>query len=112
VQDDHQPRPGNFLPFNWSINPYRVAPTLARTVSEEALRSSWETAARSRSLTYPSATEIFGTVRRGAYRRYVKTTVLSPLVNAQAGVPRRLADGTSSSRSGITGFSPIEDGSM
>ena len=69
--------PGNYLPFNWSINPYRGcshACSYCVRGSTPILMGD----GRTKPIADLSVgDEIFGTVRRGAYRRYVKTTVLA-----------------------------------
>ncbi|MDP9342272.1 MAG: intein-containing Rv2578c family radical SAM protein [Actinomycetota bacterium] len=69
--------PGNFLPFNWTINPYRgCSHACAYCVSGETpvLMGDGRTKALA---DVRVGDEIYGTTRRGTYRRYVKTQVLA-----------------------------------
>ena len=86
--------PGNYLPFNWSINPYRGcshACSYCVRGSTPILMGD----GRTKPIADLSVgDEIFGTVRRGAYRRYVKTTVLAHWSTRKPAFHVALADGT------------------
>jgi len=86
--------PGNYLPFNWSINPYRGcshACTYCVRGSTPILLGD----GRTKPIADLSVgDEIFGTARRGAYRRYVKTTVLAHWSTRKPAFHVALADGT------------------
>ena len=63
------------MPFRWTVNPYRGCSHACVYCQRAIRRSSWPTA-RPASSPYPPGERIYGTVRRGAYRRYVATEVL------------------------------------
>ena len=85
---------GNTLPFNHTINPYRGcshACTYCLTGDTELLMSD----GRARRLDQVVVGDlIYGTVRRGQYRRYVTTRVLAHWGTLKAAYRVTLADGT------------------
>ena len=86
--------PGNYLPFSWSINPYRgCSHSCAYCVSPETPVLMGDGTAR------PIAElrvddEIYGTEVRGAYRRYVRTSVLAHWSTTKPAYRVFLEDGT------------------
>jgi DNA repair photolyase len=88
------------MPFRWTINPYRGC-------SHACLYCSWgETTilmgdGRTRRLQDLRVGDVvYGTVRRGGYRRYVRTEVLAHWRTEKPGYRVRLADGTTLVTSG------------
>jgi hypothetical protein len=86
--------PGNYLPFNWTINPYRGCshacsyclagdtPILMGDGRAKPLRD------------VRPGDPVYGTVREGSYRRYVITEVLDHWSTAKPAYRIRLEDGT------------------
>jgi DNA repair photolyase len=86
--------PGNFLPFNWSINPYRGCShscTYCSRPETPILLADGRTKAIA---DLRVGDEIYGTVARGSYRRYVKTNVLAHWSTVKPGYRIFLEDGT------------------
>jgi hypothetical protein len=88
------PVPGNYLPFNWSINPYRgcshacqycVRGSTPILMADGRIKSISDVCV---------GEEIYGTAQRGNYRRYVKTTVLAHWSTRKPAFHVALADGT------------------
>src|SRR5437899_8599213 len=85
--------PGKFLPFNWTINPYRGCshacsyctsgdtPILMGDGRTEAIRE------------LRVGDEIYGTERRGVYRRYTKTRILAHWQTVKPAFRTTLEDG-------------------
>jgi DNA repair photolyase len=92
--------PGNYLPFNWSINPYRgcshgctycVRPETPVLMGDGRPRPIAEVRV---------GDEIYGTLVRGAYRRFVRTTVLAHWSTVKPAYRLFLEDGTTLVASG------------
>ena len=86
--------PGDSLPFNWTVNPYRgcshactycVAPSTPVLLADGRSRPISELAV---------GDEIYGTVREGVYRRYVKTRVFAHWRTKKVAFRVTLCDGT------------------
>jgi DNA repair photolyase len=86
--------PGNYLPFSWSINPYRgcshacsycLSPDTPVLMGDGGTRAIVDLRV---------GDEIFGTVVRGAYLRYVRTTVLAHWSMVKSAYRIFLEDGT------------------
>jgi DNA repair photolyase len=86
--------PGNYLPFSWTINPYRGCshsctycsrPETPILMGDGRVRAIADLAV---------GDEIYGTVARGAYRRYVKTHVLAHWSTMKPAYRLFLEDGT------------------
>jgi len=88
------PVPGNYLPFNWSINPYRGcshACSYCASGDTEVLLAN----GRVKPLAKIEVGEVvYGTERRGHYRRYVPTSVLAHWETIKPGYRVTLEDGT------------------
>jgi DNA repair photolyase len=86
--------PGNYLPFNWSINPYRGCSHACRYCASgdtEVLLAD----GRVQPLAKLEVGEVvYGTERRGHYRRYVPTPVLAHWETTKPGYRVTLEDGT------------------
>jgi DNA repair photolyase len=86
--------PGNYLPFNWSINPYRGCShscTYCSSPETPILMAD----GRAKPIADVRVGEaIVGTVVRGAYRRYVSTEVLAHWSTVKPGYRVFLEDGT------------------
>jgi DNA repair photolyase len=86
--------PGTFLPFNWTVNPYRGcahACTYCLSGETPILMADGRTR-RLADLQVGDA--IYGTVRRGSYRRYVITEVLAHWSTFKPAYRITLEDGT------------------
>ncbi len=86
--------PGNYLPFKYTINPYRGcshACTYCSSPETPVLLSDGRTRAIA---DLRVGDEIYGTVVRGAYRRYVKTNVLAHWSTVNPAYRIFLEDGT------------------
>src|SRR2546430_10776311 len=86
--------PGNFLPFNWTINPYRGcvhACTYCTAGDTPVLMADGRTRAIA---DLRVGDEIYGTKRRGVYRRYAKTQVLAHWQTQKRAFRTTLEDGT------------------
>jgi hypothetical protein len=86
--------PGNFLPFNWSINPYRGCSHACRYCvrgSTPILMADGRTKPIS---AVRVGDDVYGTVRQGSYRRYVTTKVLAHWSTRKPAFHVSLADGT------------------
>src|SRR5436190_10527149 len=82
------------MPFRWTINPYRGCShaCVYCLVGDTAILMG---DGRTRPLTEVSVgDEIYGTVRRGSYRRYVKTEVLAHWSSVKSAYRVTLEDGT------------------
>src|SRR6266542_6496502 len=84
--------PGNFLPFNWTINPYRGC-------SHACHYSEWGQSpilmADGRTKPFERVRvgeEIYGTIRSGSYRRHVKTRILAKWMTIQPAYRTTLED--------------------
>jgi DNA repair photolyase len=86
--------PGNFLPFNWSINPYRGcshACTYCSSPETPILMAD----GRPKPIAEIRVGELItGTIVRGAYRRYVTTEVVAHWSTVKPGYRIFLEDGT------------------
>jgi DNA repair photolyase len=86
--------PGNFLPFRWTINPYRGCSHSCSYCSSgdtEILLAD----GRTKPIAKLAAGEwIYGTERRGRYRRYVRTQVLAHWETIKPAFRIALEDGT------------------
>jgi DNA repair photolyase len=86
--------PGNFLSFNWTINPYRGCShscTYTELGTTPILMADGRTKLLER---VRPGDEIYGTVRVGNYRRYVKTRVLAKWMVIKPAYRTTLEDGT------------------
>jgi len=86
--------PGAALPFNWTVNPYRGCSHACTycAIGETAVLMA---DGRSKALAeIVAGDEIYGTVRDGAYRRYVTTRVLAQWSTLRRAHRVTLADGT------------------
>ncbi|MGH2677920.1 MAG: intein-containing Rv2578c family radical SAM protein [Actinomycetota bacterium] len=84
----------SYVPFRWSINPYRGCShrcVYCISGETEILMADGRTKKLSDVRT---GNEIYGTVRRGSYRRYVKTRVLAAWSTVKPGHRITLEDGT------------------
>jgi DNA repair photolyase len=86
--------PGNYLPFNWSINPYRgCSHACSYCVGPETLILMAD--GRAKPIADVQVGDaITGTVVRGAYRRYVTTEVVAHWSTVKPGYRIFLEDGT------------------
>lgn len=86
--------PGNYLPFNWTINPYRgCSHACSYCLSGETPILMAD--GRAKPLGEISVGDaVYGTARRGAYRRYVTTHVLAHWSTVKPAYRVTLADGT------------------
>jgi DNA repair photolyase len=86
--------PGNYLPFNWTINPYRGCShscSYCLSGDTEILMAD----GRTKSLAELRIGDaVYGTVRRGNYRRYVTTQVLAHWATSKPAYRITLEDGT------------------
>src|SRR5918992_2224599 len=92
--------PGNYLPFNWTINPYRGcshACTYCLAGETPVLMADGRTKPIA---DLAIGDRIYGTVRSGNYRRYVVTQVLDHWSTVRPAYRVSLADGTSLVASG------------
>ena len=88
------PVPGNYLPFNWTINPYRGcshACTYCMAGDTLILMADGRTKALGQ---IRPGDEVYGTVRRDDYRRYVPTPVLAHWETTKPAYRVVLGDGT------------------
>ena len=86
--------PGNYLPFSWTINPYRGCShscTYCTRPETPILMADGRTKPIA---DLAIGDEIYGTVPRGSYRRYVKTNVLAHWSTVEPGYRLFLEDGT------------------
>src|SRR4029453_2008884 len=88
------PVPGNYLPFNWSINPYRgCSHACSYCVSGDTPILLGD--GRLKPLAKIQVGDVvYGTERRGPYRRYVPTPVLAHWETIKPGYRVTLEDGT------------------
>ena len=86
--------PGNYLPFNWTINPYRgCSHSCSYCTSGDTLVLMADGRTRQiKDLTVGEA--IYGTEGRGTYRRYVKTEVLDHWSTTRRAYRISVDDGT------------------
>ena len=86
--------PGDFLPFNWTINPYRGCSHACSycIVGETPILLADGRAERIERVR--PGDEIYGTIRVGNYRRYVKTSVLAHWATIKPAIRTTLEDGT------------------
>ncbi|MDQ4215286.1 intein-containing Rv2578c family radical SAM protein [Microbacterium capsulatum] len=96
---NHVPGPSK-MPFAWTINPYRgCSHACVYCVSPETLILCAD--GRQRPLRdLEVGTEIYGTEKRGAYRRYVRTRILAKWSTRKQAYRITLADGTVLTASG------------
>jgi DNA repair photolyase len=86
--------PGNYLPFNWTINPYRGCShscTYCQSPDTPILMANGRTL---RIADLKVGDEIYGTERVGCYRRYVRTQVLAHWSTSKRAYRVTLEDGT------------------
>ena len=86
--------PGNYLPFNWTINPYRGcthACTYCMAGDTPILMADGSTKPLEE---IEAGDAIYGTEQRGAYRRYVTTRVLAHWATVESAFRITLEDGT------------------
>ncbi|HVM35233.1 MAG TPA: LAGLIDADG family homing endonuclease, partial [Actinomycetota bacterium] len=86
--------PGSYLPFNWTINAYRgCTHACSYCLSGDTLILMAD--GRTRPLSeVRTGDEIYGTARRGSYRRYVTTKVLHHWATVKRAYRITLSDGT------------------
>src|SRR5881398_1324335 len=86
--------PGNFLPFNWTINPYRgCSHSCSYCLQGDTPVLMGD--GRTRPIAeLDVGDEIYGTERRGPYRRYTKTHVLAHWETTKRAYRTTLEDGT------------------
>lgn len=86
--------PGNYLPFNWTINPYRgCTHACAYCMSGDTLILMGN--GRTKALRdIEVGDEIYGTISDGQYRRYTKTKVLNHWSSVKEAYRITLEDGT------------------
>ncbi|WP_349899585.1 intein-containing Rv2578c family radical SAM protein [Parafrigoribacterium soli] len=91
---NHVPGSSNAMPFGWTINPYRgcshacaycLGPETLILMADGRQKPLWDVRV---------GDEIYGTEVRGAYRRYVRTTVHATWSTRKPGYRVSLADGT------------------
>jgi DNA repair photolyase len=86
--------PGNYLPFNWTINPYRgCSHSCAYCLSPDTPILMADGRAR-RIADLQVGDEIYGTERRDTYRHYVRTQVLAHWSTIKRAYRVTLEDGT------------------
>jgi DNA repair photolyase len=86
--------PGNFLPFKWSVNPYRGcshACTYCSWGDTDVLMADGRTKPIAK---IEAGDEVYGTIREGRYRRYTKTPVLAHWSTVKPAFRVSLEDGT------------------
>lgn len=97
---NHVPGSGKAMPFGWTINPYRgcshacaycLSPETLILMADGRQKPLWDVRV---------GDEIYGTEKRGAYRRYVRTTVQASWNTRKRGYRITLADGTTIVASG------------
>jgi DNA repair photolyase len=86
--------PGNYLPFNWSINPYRGCSHSCTYCSSPETPILMADGRAKPIADVRVGDEIVGTVVRGAYRRYVTTEVMAHWSTLKPGYRVFLEDGT------------------
>jgi DNA repair photolyase len=86
--------PGNYLPFNWSINPYRGCSHSCTYCSSPETTILMADGRAKPIADVRVGDAIVGTVVRGAYRRYVTTEVLAHWSTVKLGYRVFLEDGT------------------
>src|SRR5438045_5529882 len=86
--------PGNFLAFKWTINPYRgCSHACSYCASGETPILTGDSRTKALADLRPGDV-IYGTTRRGAYRRYVKTRVVAHWSTVEPAYRLTLEDGT------------------
>ena len=99
------------LPFRWTINPYSgCSHACSYCVTGETPILMADGRTRPLSDVRPGDA-IYGTVRQGSYRRYVRTTVLAHWETVKPAYLTTLEDGTEPGHQRATGSSPTEAGS-
>jgi DNA repair photolyase len=86
--------PGNYLPFNWSINPYRGCSHACSYCSSPETPVLMADGRAKPIADVQVGENIYGTVVRGAYRRYVTTEVVAHWWTVKPGYRIFLEDGT------------------
>jgi DNA repair photolyase len=92
--------PGNFLPFNWTINPYRGC-THSCSYCLKADTPVLMGDGRTRPIAQLQVGDmVYGTIRDGIFRRYVRTPVLAHWMTRKPAFRIELEDGTKLTASG------------
>jgi DNA repair photolyase len=86
--------PGNYLPFKWTINPYRGCSHACAYCLAGDTRILMADGRTRRLADVAAGDEIYGTVRRDTYRHYVKTRVLAHWATVKRAHRITLEDGT------------------
>src|SRR5262245_51556967 len=92
--------PGNYLPFSWSINPYRGCSHACRYCLRPETPILMGDGRTRPIADLRVGDEIYGTIVRGDHRRYVRTTVLAHWSTVKPAFRVFLEDGTTLVNSG------------
>jgi DNA repair photolyase len=85
---------GTRLPFEWTVNPYRGCSHACAYCQRGDTRILMANGTHRALATLRAGDEIYGTVRRGAYRRFTRTSVVAHWSSIKPAYRVTLADGT------------------